>query len=157
MCGVCAERAHKVVSTGIEGNSMAFAMIITPYIVRTTVSPAWCSTCRPDVEDATSLNILVMEMDVILRDHPDDDDGINRVSRSAFVGSVRSGLFGDLLKFGQSPAVIRVVVFRTNVAWYAVSRTASHLLSRLGCYVSNRKGGVHYCAEAWRPRFVSRR
>ena len=49
------------------------------------------------MEDAASLNMLVMEMDDILRDHPDDDDGANSVSRNAFIGSVRNGAFVDLL------------------------------------------------------------
>ena len=59
---------------------------------------------RPDVEDAASLNMLVMEMDEILRDHPDDDDGANSVSRSAFIGSVRNGAFASLLFPATGPA-----------------------------------------------------
>jgi len=55
------------------------------------------STHRDDITDASTLNMVIMEMDSILRDRPDDEDGCNSLGRGAFVSAVREGAFADLL------------------------------------------------------------
>jgi hypothetical protein len=52
---------------------------------------------RNDVDDGATLNMLVMEMDEILRDRPDDEDGANHCTRVQFLGAIRDGVFNDLL------------------------------------------------------------